>query len=260
MTITSLIIDDEKLARQRLKNLVLEIPEIEILDFCSTGKDAIEKINSLEPALIFLDIKLKDMNGFEILEKISTEKKPLVIFVSAYDEFALKAFDFFAFDYLLKPFKDDRFFKAINNVITHFKHDEINNFENKLDNLLSYVKDDNRKPSLPNHSIEKLAIKLGNKVSFLEMKEIKYIIASGYYAEIYTNEKKHLLRESLTHLTQRLDPNLFIRIHRSTIININSISELIHSNYGEIDLKTTDNKLFRISKSYKKEFQNLMGI
>lgn len=261
MTITTLIIDDESLARQRLKNLILEIPELEILDTCSTGKSAIEKINTLSPDLIFLDIKLKDMNGFDILEEISIKKKPVVIFVSAYDEFALKAFDFFAFDYLLKPFKDDRFFKAVNNVINHFKNDEVHNFEDKLDNLLNYVKqDESKKNHIANYSIDKLAIKLGNKVSFLALKEIKYIIASGYYAEIYTEDKKHLLRESLTHLTQRLDPNQFVRIHRSTIININSVSELIHSNYGEIDLRTNDNKLFRISKSYKKEFQNLMGI
>jgi two-component system LytT family response regulator len=261
MTISTLIIDDESLARQRLKNLILEIPELKVLDSCSTGKKAIEKINELQPDLIFLDIKLKDMNGFDILEKISTEKKPLIIFISAYDEYALKAFDFFAFDYLLKPFKDERFFKAITNVINHFKVDNIVDFEDKLNNLIEYVKkDEEAQANNKNVSKDKLAIKLGNKVSFLEMKEIKYIIASGYYAEIYTDERKHLLRESLTHLTERLDPNQFVRIHRSTIININSVSELIHSNYGEIDLKTTDNKLFRISKSYKKEFQLLMGL
>ncbi len=257
MIISTLIIDDESLARQRLKNLILEIPELQISGTCNTGKNAIEKINELQPDLIFLDIKLKDMNGFDILEQISVEKTPLVIFVSAYDEFALKAFDYFAFDYLLKPFKDDRFFKAVSNAINHFKHDDFVHFEDKLNNLIKYVKKD-EEIHVP--AKEKLAIKLGNKVSFLEMKEIKYIIASGYYAEIYTNEKKHLLRESLTNLTQRLDSNQFIRIHRSTIVNISSISELIHSNYGEIDLKTTDNKLFRISKSYKKEFQSLMGI
>jgi len=261
MIISTLIIDDESLARQRLKNLILEIPELQILDTCSTGKKAIEKINQLQPDLIFLDIKLKDMNGFDILEQISVEKSPLIIFVSAYDEFALKAFDYFAFDYLLKPFKDERFFKAVSNAINHFKHDDFIHFEDKLNNLIKYVKNDEGVPMhSKNQAKEKLAIKLGNKVSFLEMKEIKYIIASGYYAEIFTNEKKHLLRESLTNLTQRLDSDQFIRIHRSTIVNINSISELIHSNYGEIDLKTTDNKLFRISKSYKKEFQNLMGI
>ena len=261
MRISTLIIDDESLARQRLKNLILEIPELQIIGTCSTGKCAIEKINQLQPDLIFLDIKLKDMKGFDILEQIRVEKSPVVIFVSAYDEFALKAFDYFAFDYLLKPFKDERFFKAVRNAIEHFKHDEFIHFEDKINNLIKHVKNEDGNQIPPkNQAKGKLAIKLGNKVSFLEMKEIKYIIASGYYAEIFTNEKKHLLRESLTNLIQRLDSDQFIRIHRSTIVNVNAISELIHSNYGEIDLKTTDNKLFRISKSYKKEFQNSMGI
>jgi len=260
MRISTLIIDDESLARQRLNNLVQEIPELEVLGSCSTGKEAIEKINTLKPDLLFLDIKLKDMNGFQILEQIKTKTPPLVIFVSAYDEFALKAFDYFAFDYLLKPFKDERFFKVVSNVINHLKHDDFVHFEDKLNNLLEFVKKDETHSNSKLQVKDKLAIKLGNKVSFLEMKDIKYITASGYYAEIFTNEKKHLLRESLTNLIDKLDPKQFIRIHRSTIINISVISELIHSNYGEIDLKTSDNKLFRISKSYKKEFQNLMGI
>ena len=261
MKISTLVIDDESLARQRLQNLILEREELKIIGSCNTGKQAIEKINQLEPDLIFLDIKLKDMNGFEILEQINTPKIPLIIIVSAYDEFALKAFDYFAFDYLLKPFKDERFFKTVNNVIGRFKNDNLDGLEDKLNNLLDFVKKDAnsfdiQKPQLT----DKLAIKLGNKVSFIEMTDIKYIVASSYYAEIFTGDKKHLLRESLTSLIDKLDQKQFVRIHRSTIININSITELIHSNYGEIDVKTIDNKLFRISKSYKKGFQNLMGL
>ena len=261
MKISTVIIDDESLSRQRLENLITDIPELQIIGTCSTGKQAIESINALQPALLFLDIKLKDMNGFDILEKIDTEKPPLVIFVSAYNEYALQAFDHFAFDYLLKPFKDERFFKAIKNVINHFKSEGYVHLEDKLDNLIEQVKkEDHNLEQKPNQTREKLAVKLGNKIAFLKTKEIKYIVASGYYAEIFTTDKKHLLRESLTNLTHKLDSTQFVRIHRSTIVNMNYISELIHSNYGEIDLKTTDNKLFRISKSYKKEFQTIMGI
>ena len=251
MTVSAIIIDDDHLAIERLKDLISVIPTLKVIDTCSTGKCAIEKINLLQPNLIFLDIELKDMAGFSVLDQINTEEKPLVIFLSAKSEFALKAFEYSAFDYLLKPFKDDRFFKTIHNALNRLKYDSFLN--SKINGLFEYVKNSNR-----NLTKDKLAIKLGNKVSFLKMKEIKYIIASGYYAEIYTNDKKHLLRESLTNLTKRLDPNQFIRIHRSTIINIDFISELIHTNFGEVDLKTTDNRLFRISRSYKKEFQELM--
>lgn len=259
MRLSTIIIDDENLARQRLSNLVQEIPELEVVDTCSTGKSAINTINNLNPDLVFLDIKLKDMTGFDIIERIKTPKKPLVIFVSAYDKFALKAFDYFAFDYLLKPFKDERFYTSVNKAIEYLKHNDFIDFENKLNNLLDFVKGEEQQHQ-ENIKHSRLAIKLGNKVAFLNMNEIKYIIASGYYAEIYTDDKKHLLRESLSSLISRLNPNIFTRIHRSTIININSISELIHSNYGEIDIRTKDNKLFRISKSYKKDFQNLMGL
>lgn len=257
MIISTIVIDDEYLASQRLTNLIAETEELKLAGVCSTGKLAIEKINAVQPDLIFLDIDLKDMDGFDILEQIKTEKKPLIIFVTAHDEFALKAFDYFAFDYLLKPFKDERFYKAISNVVNYFKHDEIIHFEDKLNSIIEYVKNND---STNKQYTDKLSIKLGNKVVFIDAQQIKYITASGYYAEIFTDSNKHLLRESLSNLCDILDPKSFVRIHRSTIININSIAELIHSNYGEIDLKTKDNRVFRISKSYKKEFQKLMGI
>ena len=257
MKIDTLIIDDEALARQRLVNLIKDVPELELIGQSSTGKDAISKINELEPDVIFLDIQMKDLNGFDVLEKISVNKKPLVIFVTAYNEYALKAFDFFAFDYLLKPYKDDRFFKSVENIINYINNKNYSPFEDKITALLKYVQNDNS--NVANYS-EKLPVKLGNKVSFIKVDAIKYITASGYYAEIYTDEKKHLLRESLSNLITSLDPNRFIRIHRSTIINLNDISELVHSNYGEVDVKMLDKKLLRVSKSYKKAFLTKMGL
>jgi two-component system LytT family response regulator len=258
MQISTLIIDDEPLARQRLENLVVDVPEIQLLDSCKTGKEAIAKIDELKPELIFLDIQMKDMTGFNVLEQIIVPKKPLVIFVTAYDEFALKAFDYFAFDYLLKPFKDERFFKSAKNAIDVFKHDGHIQFEEKIEGLLKSIQD-GKDMFRPSHN-NKLPIKTGNKIYFIENQEIKYITASRYYAEIHTDQKKHLLRESLTNLMENLNNGSFIRIHRSTIINLRFIGELINSNYGEIDVKMTDGQLFRISKGYKKEFIQKMGI
>ncbi|WP_299669403.1 LytTR family DNA-binding domain-containing protein [uncultured Polaribacter sp.] len=257
--ISVIIIDDETLARQRIINLLEDIPDLELMETCNTGKKAILKIDSLQPDLIFLDIQLKDMNGFDILSKIKTQKKPIVIFVSAYDEFALQAFEYFAFDYLLKPFKDQRFLHSVSKAIEYIKNNNFFSFEHKINNLLDFIQ--KTEPSESFHQkINKLPVKLGNKVSFLNTAEVKYILASGYYAEVFTNDKKHLLRESLSSLIKRLNHNEFVRIHRSSIVNINYISELIHSNYGEIDIKTTDGKLLRVSKGYKKEFQKLMGV
>jgi two-component system LytT family response regulator len=258
MKITTLIIDDESLARQRISNLLKDVHDIEIIDVCKNGKQTIEVINKKEPQLIFLDIQMKDMTGFEVLEKIDVKKKPVVIFVTAYDEYALKAFDFFAFDYLLKPYKDERFYKSTLKAIEHIKQNNVSVFEDKLNELMDYIK--NPKSNVNISYIEKLPIKLGNKISFIDTKKIKYILASGYYAEIYSDEKKHLLRESLSNLINELHPKKFIRIHRSTIINTTEVAEIINSNYGEIDVKMNDNGQFRISKSYKKEFLNRMGL
>jgi len=258
MQISSLIIDDERLARQRIENLLNDVPEINVIGHCKNGKEAIQKIEELSPSLIFLDIQMKDMTGFEVLEKLSSQKKPIIIFVTAYDEFALKAFDYFAFDYLMKPFKDDRFYKSLEKVIYQYEKHDFSIFQAKIDHLVRYIQEPSSKTQTI--STNKLPIKLGNKVSFINTSEIKYILASGYYAEVYTSEKKHLLRESLSNLINRLVNSPFIRIHRSTIINVGFMSEVVHSNYGEVDVKMNDGKLLRISKGYKKDFQNSVGL
>lgn len=259
MELKTLIIDDEPLARKRIRNLLTDINELKLIGECKNGNEAINNIEKFNPDLIFLDIELKDITGFDVLEKSQPQKTPLVVFITAYDEFALKAFDFFAFDYLLKPFKDERFYKTIKKLINHTKKGEIQGFNDKINELLNAVKN----PTiLDNYNTikYKLPIKLGNKISFINIDEIKYITASGYYAEIHTDNKKFLLREPLAKLINQLDQNSFSRIHRSTIINIRFVKELINSNYGEMDVKMLDNTIFRISKSYKKEFSLKMGV
>jgi two-component system LytT family response regulator len=256
LRITCLIIDDEPLARKRIFSLVENIPKLDFLDEAKTGKEAIVKIENLLPDLIFLDIQMKDMTGFEVLKKAKPTKKPVVIFVTAYDEYALKAFDFFAFDYLLKPFKKGRFNLAVKRVIKYI-NSKNNDFDEKIDNLLKYM--DNSVTKKDNRIFKnKLAIKTGKNVSFIDINSIKYIIASGSYVDIHTNNRTPVLRTTLSAILEKIDNLNFIRIHRSTIININFIDKLIHSNYSEIDVKMSDEKIFRISKSYKKEFQNIL--
>ncbi len=256
--IKAVIIDDEFLARKRVSNLISDIKEIELIEECSSGKEAIDVIITKKPDLIFLDIQMKDMTGFDVLKQIDPLIRPLIIFITAFDEFALKAFDFFAFDYLLKPFKDERFIQSTTKVIEMFILNKSGGLDKKISNLLKYIEN----PNLNFFEIKntKLAIKSNGKISFIEKDKIKYIQASGYYAEIYTENKKHLLRESLNSLLEQLKFNKFIRIHRSTIINTSLIKEVLYSNYGEIDVKMEDEKLFRISKTHKKDFQKRMGI
>lgn len=258
MKITTLIIDDEPLARQRIRNLLLDHTQIQILDECRTGSEAILKINEYAPDFIFLDIQLKDMNGFEVLEKLNIPIKTRIIFVTAYDEFALKAFDYLAFDYLLKPFKDERFYKTVQHIIEHHSQGSHKVFNERLDQLLTMMKVP--ETATQHEYAPNLPIRTGNKVHFVTVSEISCITASSYYAEIHTQHKKYVLRISLTKLIQQLNPTNFARIHRSTIINIAYIDELIHSNFGELDVKMKNNKVFRISKTYKKDFLNKIGI
>lgn len=251
-----LVIDDEELARRRILNLLKEFPQLEILGECSNGKTAIKKINDLKPNLIFLDINMKDMNGFEVLTRIDTSPKPIVIFVTAYDNYASRAFEVDAFDFLLKPFKDERFFRTIQKVLKTSKSEANDNFEKRVKELFRIYSDEARIKLTP----LKIPIKQANRTILIDAREIHYITASGYYAEIFIENKKYLLRESLNKLDEMLDPKIFSRIHRSTIININYIKEIVHSDYSEIDVRMRDDKLLRISKSNKKQFLEKIGI
>lgn len=259
MKISALIIDDDNLARVRIQKLINQHGLLNVIGDYSDGTTAIEKINILNPDVVFLDVKVKEMTGFDIIEKITLPKKPILIFITAHNQFALKAFDYFAFDYLLTPFKDDRFFTSLNKIVEYTQKEKLSNFQHNLENILDIVRE--KKTVEVPLNCKKISVKSGNKISFLDIDSIKYISASGYYIEIFTiDNKKYLLRESLSNIINRLNSNLFIRIHRSTIINSNYINEVITSNYGETDVKITDNKTFRISKGYKKEFQEIMGV
>ncbi len=131
MKISTLIVDDERLARQRLENLLNDVPEIDLIGHCKNGEEAIQKIECFDPQLIFLDIQMKDMTGFDVIKKVSSLHKPIVIFVTAFDEFALQAFDYFAFDYLLKPFKDERFYKTVARIIEYIGNNDFSLFQKK---------------------------------------------------------------------------------------------------------------------------------
>lgn len=251
----TLIIDDEVLARRRVKSLLSDIKEIDLVGECSTGRDAIKKINEIRPQLIFLDINMKDMNGFEVLEGITISSKPVIIFITAYDNYASQAFDVEAFDFLLKPFKDERFYRTLKKVLQTPQKEADEIFKRRMTDLMvHYTRENKLAPAA------RIPIKLGNKTYLLPPSNISYIIASGYYAEIYTADKKLVIRESLNNLEDILDTNNFIRIHRSTIININQIKEIVHSGYSEIDARMNDDKLLRISKSNKKQFLKLIGL
>ena len=252
----ALVIDDEELARRRIVNLLEEVPNIEILGECPNGQTAIKKINSERPDLLFLDISMKDMNGFEVLQKVEIQPKPIVVFVTAYDSYATRAFDVEAFDFLLKPFKDQRFFKTIERVLKTSGRDADDLFEKRIREMFKVFSQERRTEK----NNTKIPVKQGNKTILIDPRNVLYIIASGYYAEIYTTSGKYLLRESLNNMEGQLDQRSFFRIHRSTIVNLDQVKEIVHSDYSEVDARMNDDKLLHISKSNKKEFLEKLGI
>lgn len=252
----ALIVDDETLARKRILNLLTTVDKISVVEECSNGKTAIERINELKPDLVFLDINMKDMNGFEVLQNVNISPKPIIVFVTAYDHYALKAFDYEAFDFLLKPYRDERFYKTIDKLLNLSQPEIDLNFEKKMKEFFKL----NEEKKQEKEAANRLPVKQGHRTILLDPSKIKYICASGYYAEIYTEENKYVLRESLKKLIKQLNQKIFFRIHRSSIVNINYIQEIVHSDYSEMDVRMKDNKLIRVSKSNKKDFLIQLGI
>jgi two-component system LytT family response regulator len=186
------------------------------------------------------------MTGFDLLNKLSFE--PYIVFITAYDEFAIKAFEYYAIDYLLKPYSDSRFEQAIDKVKISFENRYENGYDNKLKDLLSYILKNNKGLD---KNVGKIPIRIGKKIKLVNVDEISHISASGYYAELHTMHKKYILRESLSILIQKLSEYSFVRIHRSTIVNLNFVEELIYSDYGEIDILMKGNQNFRVSKRFR---------
>lgn len=249
---TTLIIDDEILARKRIASLLNKVDEVSVIGECGNGMEAIDAINNLQPDLVFLDINIRDMDGFQVLEQISSDKKPIVIFVTAHDDFALKAFEYEAFDYLVKPFKEERFFKTLSKVID-LKKSAQPNFDGDLRKLLENL---GKKQSY----LQKIPVKLTNTTVLVPVDSINYILASGVYIELFTNDKKLLYRETLNSLEQQLNPDKFVRVHRSAIVNLEAIKEIVHSDYSEMDVRMKDNHLISVSKGQKKEFLKKLGM
>ena len=251
----ALIVDDEVLARKRILNLLTSVEQINVVEECSDGKTAIVKINELKPDLVFLDVNMLDMNGFEVLSNIKISPKPIVIFITAHENYAIDAFDYEAFDFILKPYRDERFYRAIDKLLKLSPKEIDQNFDNKMQEFFK-LKIEERKIQKP----LRIPVKQGHRTILLESENIKYICASGSYAEIYTEENKYLLRESLNNLIELLGRKNFVRTHRSAIVNINFIKEIVHSDYSELDVRMKDNKLIRVSKSNKKELLLLLGL
>jgi two-component system, LytTR family, response regulator len=230
MKIRTLIVDDEQLARQRVRLLLTEEPDVDVLGECPDGFEAVEQIETSKPDLLFLDVQMPEMDGFEVLRRVRQASLPVVIFTTAYDQHALRAFEVNALDYLLKPFKPTRFKEAVHrarNLIANRHAGAALLHARGLLGLLGQTT-----PTSPPGQLTRLAVKTPGKVTFVELDQIHAIEAAGKYAVVHVAcsphgpQESHILRETMSSLESNLPPQQFLRISRSVIVNIDQIHEL----------------------------------
>jgi two-component system LytT family response regulator len=252
--IRAIIVDDEPLAREKVKLFAGDEPDIEIVDLCRNGHEAIASFTKHNPDLIFLDIQMPEMNGFDVLSQLRTRPTlPGIIFITAYDEFALRAFEFHALDYLLKPYDRERFRKAVafarESIASRLQSDVT---AEQIKVLLDSLKQSPQK-------LERLIVKTNGRIIFLRVEEIDWMEAAGNYIKLHAGNETHLMRETMNKLEEQLNPQQFIRIHRSTIINIAKIKELQPYFNGEYKVTLQNNTSVILSRGYRENFTAVLG-
>lgn len=249
MKVRTLIVDDEPLARDRLRQLLRNEPEIEIVGECADGREAVAVIQKTPPDLIFLDVQMPELDGFGVVEAIGAESAPVIVFVTAHDKFALRAFEIHAVDYLLKPFDRERFQKALHRALEQIKQREGGALIARQAAMIAELKS----PKPP----ERLAVKSGGHVVWVKLDEIDWIGSADNYAELHVGPKSHLMRETLAALESRLDPKVFVRISRSIIVNTQRIKELKRLFYGGCELTLQNGAKLTLSRRYRDKLRQL---
>ncbi len=244
----TIIVDDEPLARERLKRFLRDESDVEIVAECGNGNDAIEKIKELRPDLVFLDIQMPEKNGFDVIRALGPKLIPTVIFVTAYDQYALKAFDVHALDYLLKPSTKERVHRAVGRARDHLSNGPKDSIDDRLIALIEDLKQEKR-------YLDRLVVKSNGRVFFLKADEIDWIEAAGNYVKLHTGRDAHMIRETMNGIEGKLDPKKFIRIHRSTVVNIDRIKELHPMFSGDYAVILRDNTELSLSRNYRDRFQ-----
>jgi two-component system LytT family response regulator len=244
MKIRTLIVDDMLLARKRVRRYLSADPEIEIVGECADGHEAIAAIKSLAPDLLILDVQMPELDGFGVLEAIGPAACPAVIFVTAYDQFALRAFEVHALDYLLKPFDRERVRKAIERAKSQLRQRESGALDERLQALLKDLKTE------PQY-LKRLAVKTTGRTIFLLTEEIDWIESAGNYLKLHAGRESHLVRERMSQLESKLDPSKFVRIHRSTLVNIDRIKEMQPLFNGDQLVTLRDGKQLTMSRTYR---------
>jgi len=252
------IIDDEPLARRALRRVLENYPGAEIVGECSDGSEAIEVLSKTRPDLIFLDVEMPHMSGFEVVERIKPSQSPFIVFVTAHEHYAVNAFRVQAIDYLLKPICEEKIDEVLRRVLQRVQHNRLKEIDSRLDSILQLIGTQRNELQRP-APLERLTIKNHGRIYFVETSSIDWIQAEGNYVILHTGSTKHLLRIKMNQLEERLDSKIFFRIHRSTIVNVQSIKELRPFFNGAYSILLKDDEKIYSSRGYRERVEHIMN-
>ena len=251
--IRTLVVDDEPLARERVMSLLQQETDVEIVGECSDGSQAVSAIQEQSPDLVFLDVQMPGCDGFEVIRNIGADRMPTVVFITAYDEYALQAFEVHALDYLLKPFGKDRFQQTLRHAREALERRRAGDLGKRLLALVHGAR-----PAEPSQ-VERLVVKSGGRVFFLRTDEIDWIEAAGNYVRLHLGTESHLFRETMNRMESRLDGRRFARIHRSRIVNTERIKEMQPWFNGDSVVILRDGTRLTLSRGYREKLQDRLG-
>lgn len=255
MKIRTLIVDDEPLARERLRKFLQSQPDIEIVAECADGAEALAAARSEKPDLIFLDVQMPELDGFGVVAGLDMDPLPAVIFVTAYDRFALKAFEVHALDYLLKPFDRERFQIALDRARKLVEQRATGDLNRRLSSLITDLKPQQAEPKY----LDRIAVKTEGRVLFFKIDDIDWIEAADNYVSIHIGNEEHLHRETMASLETKLPPTRFLRISRSTIVNIERIKEMQPMFHGDYAVILKNGARLSLSRNYREKLNHLLG-
>lgn len=249
MTLRALIVDDEAIARRRIRRLLRDVGEIEVAGECGDGRSALDAIDATSPDVVFLDVQMPGLDGFDVVRQLHPERKPAIVFVTAFDRYALRAFEVHAVDYLLKPVAPARLRLAVDRARERV---ERGTNQRGLANLLRELRD------VPRH-LARLAVRARGRIVMVDVDAIDWIQAADNYVTVHANGREYLLRETLAALGRQLDPTRFVRIHRSTIVAVDRIVELRSSSHGDFDVQLRDGTQLTLSRSWREHVERALG-
>jgi len=255
--IHTLIVDDEPAARNGIRHLLRTDPDVAVIAECRNGREAVQILRRDGADLVFLDVQMPDLDGFGVVREIGAAQMPVVVFVTAYDQYALRAFEVHALDYLLKPFSDERFHEALNRAKAQVRQGRLKELSDKFADLL-----EGREEAVPGGAarhLRRLVIKAGGRISLLPVRDVEWLEAEGDYVRLHVGKTSHVIRDTMKALEAQLDPTRFVRIHRSTIVNIERVKELQPMFKGEYVVVLFDGTELSLSRGYRDHLEAMLG-